>query len=59
VDTTTRKIDWLSIDLASRDARKAQAARAMSLEERTKRALAKGEKLLAEARLAHRLSTRS
>jgi hypothetical protein len=31
----------------------------MSLEERTKRALAKGEKLLAEARLAHRLSTRS
>jgi hypothetical protein len=59
MEMTTRKIDWLAIDLLTHETRKAQAARAMTIEERTKRALAKGEKLLAEASLAHRLSARS
>jgi hypothetical protein len=59
MDTTQRKVDWLSIDMVNQDARKAQAARAMSIEERTKRALEKGDKLLSQARLAHRLATRS
>jgi hypothetical protein len=58
MELTKRSVDWLAIDLLSLQDRKAQAARSMTIEERTKRALAKGEKLLAEARLAHRLSTR-
>jgi hypothetical protein len=54
----SRSVDWLSIDLVNQEARKQSQARAMTIEERTKRALAKGEKLLAEAHLAQRLSTR-
>jgi hypothetical protein len=59
MEMTTRKIDWLAIDLLTHETRKAQVARAMTIEERTKRALAKGEALLAQARLTHCLSTRS
>jgi len=59
METTSRKVDWLAIDQVNKEARRAQADRALSLEERTKRALARGEKLLAEARLAHKLAGRS
>jgi hypothetical protein len=52
METTSRKIDWLAIDLANQAQRKAQASRALSLEERTRLALEKGDKLLAEARRA-------
>jgi MoxR-like ATPase len=55
---TPRVVDQLSIDLANRDARKAQASRALSLAERVRLSLEKGDKLLAEARLAHRLQER-
>ena len=51
-----RSIDWLAIDLVNQEQRK--ALKPLSIEERTKRALAKGEALLAQARLAHRLSER-
>jgi hypothetical protein len=52
METTSRKIDWLAIDLANQAQRKAQASRALSLEERVRLSLEKGEKLLAEARRA-------
>lgn len=55
----SRSVDWLAIDQVNQEARRAQADRALSLEERTKRALARGEKLLAEARLAHKLAQRN
>jgi hypothetical protein len=58
MEMSKRTVDWLAIDLAHHETRKRQAARAMTLEERTKRALAKGEALLAQARLSHRLSNR-
>jgi hypothetical protein len=52
METTPRKIDWLAIDLANQAQRKAQASRALSLQERVRLALEKGDKLLAEARRA-------
>jgi len=52
-----RTVTPLTIDLLKRDNRLSQ--KPLSIEERTKQALARGEKLLAEARLAHRLATRS
>jgi len=52
-----RTVTPLTIDLLKRDNRLSQ--KPLSIEERTKRALARGEKILAEARLAHRLTTRS
>jgi len=57
MDLTKRTVDWLAIDLVNQEQRK--ALKPLSIEERTKRALAKGEALLAQARLAHRLSERS
>jgi hypothetical protein len=53
----SRSVPGLDIALLRQDERKARPT--MSIEERTKRALARGEKLLAEARLAHRLTARS
>jgi hypothetical protein len=41
MEMSKRTVDWLAIDLLSHETRKRQAARAMTLEERTKRALAK------------------
>jgi hypothetical protein len=52
METASRKIDWLAIDLANQSQRKAQASRALSLAERARLALEKGDKLLAEARRA-------
>jgi hypothetical protein len=54
MEMTTRRVDWLAIDLLTLQDRKDQARRALSIEERTKRSLAKGEALLAQARLATR-----
>jgi hypothetical protein len=56
MEMSKRTVDWLAIDLLSHETRKRQAARAMTLEERTKIALAKGEALLAQARRAHKLA---
>jgi hypothetical protein len=52
----SRSVPGLDIALLRQDERKARPS--MSLEERTKRALAKGEALLRQARLAHKLSER-
>lgn len=52
----SRSVDWLAIDQVNHEQRK--ALKPMSIEERTKRALAKGEALLAQARLAHKLAER-
>jgi hypothetical protein len=53
----SRSVDWLSIDLVNQEARK--VLKPMSIEERTRRALEKGERLLAEAHLARKLANRS
>ena len=59
METTSRRVDWLAIDLLTLQDRKDQARRALSIEERTKRAIAKGDELLRQARIASRLESRS
>lgn len=55
--TYQREVTGLTIDLLKRDNR--QLRPAMDIAARTKRALERGEKLLAEARLARKLSQRT
>lgn len=47
-----REVTSATIDLLKRDNRLAQEPTRLSIEERTRRALAKGEELLRQARLA-------
>lgn len=58
METTNRKVDWLTIDLLKHIDRKIQSERALTLEERTRRAIAKGDALLAQARLSANLRGR-
>jgi len=47
-----KEVTGLTIDLLKRDNRKAHEASRLTIEERTRRSLAKGEELLRQARLA-------